>query len=78
MPFPGEVPPIPASQSSGQGFSGRAGLGFNIHVSEHIALNAEATAVLNTSTLAPTEPDFDQSIGNLYYVAFSAGLTYRF
>ena len=78
LPFPGEIPPVPGGQSSGEGFSGRAGLGLNIHLSEHIALNAEATAVLNTTTLDPTETDFDQTIGNLYYVAFSAGLTYRF
>ncbi len=78
LPFPAEMEPVPGGQSSGEGFSGRAGLGLNFHLSEHIALNAEATAVLNTTTLDPSETDFDQTIGNLYYVAFSAGLTYRF
>ena len=76
LPFPAHS--VEGLRSSGEGFSGRAGLGLNIHLSEHIALNAEATAVLNTTTLDPTETKFDQTIRNLYYVAFSAGLTYRF
>jgi opacity protein-like surface antigen len=78
LPFPGEIPSVPGGQSSGEGFSGRAGLGLNVHLSKHIALNAEATAVLNTTTLDLDQTNFDQTIGDLYYVAFSAGLTYRF
>jgi outer membrane protein W len=69
---------VPASHSSGNGFTGRAGLGLNFHLSDHLALNAEAVAVLNTTTLDPTETQLDQTLGNLYYFSFGAGLSYRF
>ena len=69
---------VPAIHSSGNGFTGRAGLGLNFHLSDHLALNAEAVAVLNTTTLDPTETQLDQTLGNLYYFSFGAGLSYRF
>ncbi len=72
------VPPIVGDNSSGEGFTGRVGLGLNFHMTDHVALNLEGAGVLNTTTLNPTETSFDKALGNLYYFAFSAGITYRF
>jgi len=78
LDFSGTVPPVTGGQSSGEGFTGRAGLGLNLHLTEHVALNLEGVGVLNTTTLDPNDTDFDKTLGNLYYFAFSAGVTYRF
>lgn len=56
-------------------FAGRAGLGLDMYVTEKIVLMTEATAVYTTQDFeAPSEGAID----DLYYVAFSAGLQYRF
>ena len=78
LAFPGTLPPVAGGRSSGEGFTGRAGLGLNFHMTDHVALNLEGVGVLNTTTLDPYETDFDKALGNLYYFAFSAGITYRF
>lgn len=78
LAFPGTVPPVAGGRSSGEGFTGRAGLGLNFHMTDHVALNLEGVGVLNTTTLDPNDTDFDKTLGNLYYFAFSAGITYRF
>ncbi len=64
------------SLASGTGFGFRGGAGLDLYVTESLSLNAEATAVLNTSK-------FDTDIGaatetSLYYFSLSAGLAYHF
>lgn len=67
---------------SSTGFAGRVGLGLDTYLTKNIVLSLEATGVLTTNKLDPSElppeigPDF--SISHLYYVSFGAGLTYRF
>lgn len=51
----------------------RAGLGFDLYVTEHIVINAQGQAVLTTLE----KPDLGD-IDDLNYVGFSAGLQYRF
>jgi opacity protein-like surface antigen len=67
---------FPDGDSDGTGFAGRLGGGVDFYLTEHIVLNAEATAVLTTKTFEV--PNAVQSIDNVFYVAASAGLTYRF
>jgi opacity protein-like surface antigen len=53
--------------------AGRAGLGIDLYITEHILVNAEATAVLTTLS----KPDIGD-IDDLNYLSFAAGLQYRF
>jgi opacity protein-like surface antigen len=56
-------------------FAGRVGLGIDLHLTEHIVLQTEGTALI-------TAQDFDTpdegAIDDLYYLSISAGLQYRF
>lgn len=56
-------------------FAGRAGLGLDLYLTQHIVVMTEATAMVTTE-------DFDTpsegAIDDLYYLSFSAGLQYRF
>jgi opacity protein-like surface antigen len=66
------------SQSS-TGFAGRVGLGLETYLSKHWVFNIEATGVLNTNDIDPSEIEVDlDSISHLYYVSISAGIVYRF
>ncbi|MAI78444.1 MAG: hypothetical protein CL917_05870 [Deltaproteobacteria bacterium] len=66
------------SQSS-TGFAGRVGLGLDTYLSKHWVFNIEATGVLNTNDIDPSEIEVDlDTISHLYYVSISAGIVYRF
>jgi len=55
-------------------FAGRLGGGLDMYVTEHVAVNFEAAALLTVNDL-----DFDQgSITSLHYLSASVGLMYRF
>ncbi len=56
-------------------FAGRAGLGLDVYLTDKIVLMTEATAMVTTKNF---EAPSDSSIDDLYYLAFSAGLQYRF
>jgi opacity protein-like surface antigen len=57
------------------GFSGRAAGGVDLHLSEHLVLNAEATVLMTTNDFkAPGIGNLD----DLYYVAGTVGLRYQF
>jgi opacity protein-like surface antigen len=57
------------------GFSGRAGGGVDLHLSEHFVLNAEASVLLTTNDFqVPGAGNID----DLYYVAGTVGLRYQF
>jgi opacity protein-like surface antigen len=67
------------AEASDTGFAFRGGAGIDIYLSEHLVLNTEGTAVLNTAdfTLPSTGgPATVQS--DLYFFSLSAGLAYRF
>jgi opacity protein-like surface antigen len=51
----------------------RAGLGLDLYITKHIVLNAQASAVVTTLK----EPDIGD-VDDLNYMAFAAGLQYRF
>ena len=51
----------------------RAGLGLDLYITKHIVLNAQASAVVTTLK----EPDLGD-VDDLNYMAFAAGLQYRF
>jgi len=51
----------------------RAGLGLDLYITEHIVINAQASAVLTTLK----NPDIGD-IDDLNYMSFAAGLQYRF
>jgi opacity protein-like surface antigen len=51
----------------------RTGLGLDVYLTQHILINAQASAVLTTLR----EPDLDD-IDDLNYMTFAAGLQYRF
>jgi len=74
------TPPLSVLNASGTGFGFRGGAGLDLYLTKSLALNAEGTAVLNTSDLnnlgAGTFTGSPQT--NLYYFSLSAGLTYRF
>ena len=44
----------------------------------YLGVTGISVAVLNTTTLDPTETQLNQTLGNLYYFSFGAGLSYRF
>ena len=54
-------------------FAGRAGLGLDIHLTDHITITAQGQVVLTTLK----EPDLGD-ITDLNYLGISAGLRYRF
>lgn len=54
-------------------FAGRAGLGLDIHLTDHITINAQGQVVLTTLK----KPGLGD-ITDLNYLGFSAGLRYRF
>jgi len=56
-------------------FAGRAGLGLDLYLTQHIVVMAEATAMVTTEDF---ETPSEGAIDDLYYVSFSAGLQYRF
>ena len=56
-------------------FAGRAGLGLDLYLTEKIVLMTEATAMVTTRNF---ETPSQGAIDDLYYLAFSAGLQYRF
>lgn len=56
-------------------FAGRAGLGLDVYVTQHIVVTTEATAMV---TFEDFETPSEGAIDDLYYLAFSAGLQYRF
>lgn len=51
----------------------RVGLGLDLYITQHIVMNAQASAVLTTLK----EPDLGD-VDDLNYMAFAAGLQYRF
>ena len=66
------------SQSS-TGFAGRLGLGLDSYLTKHWVFNIEATGVLNTNDIDPSEISVDLTdLSHLYYFSISAGITYRF
>lgn len=56
-------------------FAGRAGLGFDIYLTQHIVISTEATAMVTTEDF---EKPSEGAIDDLYYLSFGAGLQYRF
>ena len=56
-------------------FAGRAGLGLDLYLTDKIVLMTEATAMVTTKNF---ETPSQGAIDDLYYLAFSAGLQYRF
>lgn len=56
-------------------FAGRAGLGIDLHLTEHVVLQTEGTALITTENFET--PD-EGAIDDLYYLSLSAGLQYRF
>lgn len=63
------------SQVDSTGFAFRGGAGLDLFLTESVALNAEGTAVLNTSEFtAPTSASQTQ----LYYFSISGGLSFYF
>lgn len=65
---------LPSTDTTG--FAGRAGLGIDFYITEHIALNAEGVGVFNTANFNFSGTDALQT--NLYYFSVSGGLIYRF
>ena len=51
----------------------RAGLGFDLYLTKHIVVNAQGSVVVTTLK----EPDIGD-VDDLNYMAFTAGLQYRF
>jgi opacity protein-like surface antigen len=56
-------------------FAGRAGLGIDFYVTQHIVISTEATAMVTTEDF---EKPSEGAIDDLYYLSFGAGLQYRF
>lgn len=56
-------------------FAGRVGLGLDLHLTEHVVLQTEATALI---TAQDFETPDEGAIDDLYYLSISAGLQYRF
>lgn len=56
-------------------FAGRLGLGVDLHLTEHVVLQTEATALI---TAQDFETPDEGAIDDLYYLSISAGLQYRF
>lgn len=56
-------------------FASRAGLGIDWHLTEHLVLQTEATAMITTEDF--DTPD-EGAIDDLYYLSLAAGLQYRF
>ena len=56
-------------------FAGRAGLGLDLYLTDKIVLMTEAMAMVTTKNF---ETPSQGAIDDLYYLAFSAGLQYRF
>lgn len=79
----GSVAPVLEAQSSKikieggiQGaFAGRVGLGLDFYLTQSVVLQTEATALITAKNFKT--PD-EGAIDDLYYLAFSAGLQYRF
>ena len=72
---------IEGQETSSTGFAGRAGLGLDTYLSKNWVFNLEATGVLNTNDMDPSNANVDldaASISHLYYFSLSAGVTYRF
>ncbi len=69
----GLSPEIQIDNGNQTAFAGRAGLGLDIYITEHIVLNAQGQVVLSTLK----QPDLGD-IDDLNYLGFSAGLQYRF
>jgi hypothetical protein len=67
------------ADTSGTGFAFRGGGGLDIYLTEHLVLNTEGTAVLNTQDFTiPSTVGVNTLQTNLYYFSLSAGFTYRF
>lgn len=72
------IAPLGALDASGTGFAFRGGAGVDVYLTKNLALNAEGTAVLNTSDFTLNQATFTNVQTNLYYFSLSAGLTFRF
>jgi opacity protein-like surface antigen len=68
-------PDIDIQDGGREAFAGRAGIGIDFHVTEHLVLQTEATALYTTRDFK--KPD-QGAIDDLYYLSLSAGLQYRF
>lgn len=68
-----QVEVIGGPDLDGTGFAFRGGAGADVYLTESLSVNAEGTAVLNTSGF-----EVDLVTANLYYFSISAGLTYHF
>lgn len=71
------ITPLDILDTSSTGFAFRGGAGADIYLSKNWAINAEGTAVLNTSSFEINQAAVSAPT-NLYYFSVSAGLTYRF
>lgn len=58
-------------------FAGRLGAGADIYITEHWAINAEATALLTASELQGIVSNLN-NLSSLHYISASVGLMYRF
>jgi len=70
--------PVPGVDASGTGFGFRGGAGLDLYLTENLVLNAEGTAVLNTSDLSVNQQTLSSPLQSIYYFSLSGGLTYRF
>lgn len=68
-------PDIDIQGGGREAFAGRAGLGIDFHLTDHLVLQTEATALYTTQDFK--KPD-QGAIDDLYYLSLSAGLQYRF
>ncbi len=65
--------------ASDTGFAFRGGAGIDIYLTEHLVLNTEGTAVLNTADFTlPSTAGATTVQSNVYYFSLSAGFAYRF
>lgn len=68
---------VGAGSFSDMFFAGRLGGGADIYITEHWAINAEATALLTANELDGIASNLD-NLNSLHYVSASVGLMYRF
>lgn len=64
-------------EDSDTALAGRAGLGLDLYLTEHVLVNAEASALLSDGTIDVAIPGADD-IHGLHYLSVQAGLQYRF
>jgi opacity protein-like surface antigen len=68
------VAPLTFGSASFTGFSGRVGVGMDIYLTKHWALNTELAGVLNASDFS----NLTTIGGTFYYFSVSGGIMYRF